>query len=220
MRVMRRYLTAEEQARLLNAARACKAPAAQRDYWWMRLLLDTGLRVGEFSRLTVGQAHHALETGWIVIPAEHRKGKRADHEVRVTAPVREALAGLLGIAEELEGGAQLAWQTPLVSSRSGRALSVRSYQDRTRHWCRVAGLPPCSPHWFRHTRAMNILRKTTAANPLGVVQASLGHVSLSSTGVYTGLTKEDLAAALDSVDGPRRVRRSEARRQWRQRAAA
>lgn len=224
---MRRYLTAEEQARLLGAAKAHADPLAQRDYWWMRLLVDTGMRVGEFARLQVGEARFGLDTGWIHIPAERRKGHRAaghaeadrrPHEVRVTAKVREALVALLEIGEQLCG--DTADIDPLVWSRKGQPMSVRSYQARMAFWCHAAGLPPASPHWLRHTRAMNVIRRSTSPEPLRIVQATLGHASLASTGIYTRVSKEDLAADLDAVDGPVRLRRREVRRAFARRAAA
>jgi len=226
--VMRRYLTEPEQVRLLAAAWACRDRLAQRDYWWMRLLIDTGMRIHEFALLRAGEARFALDAGWIHIPAERRKGHRAPkaerversaHEVRVTARVAEAIEALLRLGAEFLGAVPDD-ADPLVWSARRQLLSVRSYQARIAFWCGVAGLPPASPHWMRHTRAMNVIRRSTATEPLRIVQAALGHASLASTGIYTGVTKEDLADALDQVDQPKRLRRREVRRAFAKRRAA
>jgi len=210
--VMRRFLTEGEQQRLLKAARSSSCPLAQRDYWWMRLMLNTGARVDEFARLGRAQAEHALASGWLVVSADQRKGKKRGHEYAVTASVREALQQLLTLQAshrpaELSGAA--AEREPLVWGRDGQALSVRSYQARLKHWVQVANLPEgTSPHWLRHSRGVNIVRRSGAANPLKVVQAALGHADISSSAVYTQIGRDELAATLQRVDGQRMSRRA------------
>ncbi|MCW5625965.1 MAG: tyrosine-type recombinase/integrase [Burkholderiales bacterium] len=210
--VLHRYLTQAEQRRLLGVVANCSGFYALRDLWWLRLLLATGLRVQEFSRVTVGDARFALATGWLYIPAAHRKGRegaKRDHHVPVTQPVREALDALLAINPQI-GGATPSEDDPLVWSRVGRPMSVRSYQARLQFWGAQAGLPGVSPHWLRHSRAMNIMRRSRSHDPRGVVQGALGHASISSTGIYTRITKEDLQRELEVVDGGR-VKRADVR---------
>jgi len=96
----------------------------------------------------------------------------------------------------------------LVLTRKSNGLSVRSYQDRMLFWCDAAGIEPASPHWLRHTRAMRIMRSSKAKDPRGIAKAVLGHSSISSTGVYTGPSKEDISDALHAIDGGRAPRRS------------
>lgn len=219
--VLVRYFTERQQGQLLSTIRTRAAVLARRDYAWIRLLTVTGLRIGEFSRMRLADARFALETGWIFIPAEHRKGRageRRDHRLPVTQPVRECLEALVSIRTEMGGDPNP--ETPLIASRKHARMSVRAYQERMAHWCREAGLEHASPHWLRHTRAMNILRRTTAANPLGIVQVALGHASLASTGVYTRPSKEDLQRALEEVDGASKVRPAELRKLYEQRVSA
>ncbi|MCB5187396.1 tyrosine-type recombinase/integrase [Methylobacillus caricis] len=198
--MMKRYLTEGEQRLLLSAPKKFSDVLAQRDYAWMSLLNLTGFRVTEFSLLTVGCAHNALKLGYVFIPREHRKGKRKDHSKLVTQPVRDTLHELLNIRERM--GYINHPDQPLVMSRNSKAMSVRSYQARVAHWAALAGLPDgVSPHWFRHTRAMNIMARTTSRDPRGIVQAELGHASIASTGIYTAVTREAMAAALNEVDG-------------------
>jgi len=203
MRAFSRYLTEAEQQQLLRHMHLRRADAlARRDGALMRLLLHSGMRLGETLALTVGDALAALRTGWIFIPKAHRKGRRADHTVRVTEPVREALRDLLGAREQICGG-QLALETePLLIGRNGTPMGARAVQKRVAMWAAECGLPAgVSPHWFRHTRAKNIMRRSSSPDPRGVVQAALGHASISSTGIYTEVSKEELADALEEVDG-------------------
>lgn len=207
--MLKRYLTEGEQRALLTAAKRCADPRAQRDYWWMRLMLATGMRVQEFARVTVDQAEHALTTGWLVIPAAQRKGGKRGAEYVVTQSVRESLLALLAhhraepLALDVCSG-----PAPLVWGRELKPLSVRSYQARIKAWVQAAGLDDrISPHWLRHSRAVNIIRRSRSPNPLKVAQQALGHASIASTGIYTQMLREDYVRDLHAVDGARMSRR-------------
>jgi site-specific recombinase XerD len=216
--MMKRYFTEDEQRQLLAAPKSCSDVLARRDYAWMRLLKDTGFRITEFSLMTVLDALTALKTNYIFIPRAHRKGKKRDHTKLVTQPVREALIDLLDIRREMGYPDEL--DEPLVMSRKHGGMSVRAYQERVAHWAAVAGIPgKCSPHWFRHTRAMNIMRRTTSSDPRGIVQAELGHASIASTGIYTTVSREQLETALEEVDGRKPIRKRAVRREYARRAA-
>ena len=223
---MERYLTEDEQARLLRTLKeaAGRGVLARRDDAVTRVLIHSGLRIGEFSRVTVGQALAALRAGYLFVPREHRKGDHKgtadDHRVFVTQPLRRALEDLLRVRHAMRP-TDCREADPLVLSRQGGALCVRSFELRMAAWGREAGLPPgFSPHWLRHTLAMNIIRRSTARNPLGIVQRALGHRRLSSTGVYTAPSREEVDVAMAETAGAGgRVSLRELRRAWEGRAA-
>jgi site-specific recombinase XerD len=199
--MFKRYLTLEEQQRLLSTVRKFGCHEARRDYGWMRLLRACGLRVGETSKLTTGQADAALQTGYLYIPREDRKGKHLDLTVRVTAEAHAALRDLLTVRQGMTGEQRPARNEPLILNRYGARMSVRSYQLRLEHWAREAGFTErVSPHWLRHTRAINIMRHSQAVDPRGIVKCVLGHASMKSTFIYTQPTKEDVDAALRTAD--------------------
>jgi site-specific recombinase XerC len=220
--MQRRYLTEPEQTRLLNAAKGCTDPLAQRDYHWMAALVLTGMRIAEFSRLSARRVRLALQMGWLVSDKAHCKGKKRANEYMVTLRLRTHLEALLALSDELAPGMALEGQQeqPLVWGRNmggkAGALSVRSYELRMKHWAEVEGLDPrISPHWLRHTRGMNIMRRSRGDNPLKVCQLALNHASLASTGVYLQLSREEYARELQAVDGgrlPKRVARAMAER--------
>ncbi len=202
--MMRRYLTEPEQQRLLRAAKTNTDPLAQRDYHWMSALLLTGMRIGEFSALTQGQVTLALRTGWLVSRKEDCKGGRGN-EYAVTTPLRTHLEALAFSSRQEVGSDERA---PLVPGRNGAALTPRAYELRLKLWAAEAGLDPrLSPHWMRHSRGMNIMRRSRGNNPLKVAQMALGHTSLKSTGVYLQMSREELAAELQQVDGGRLAKR-------------
>lgn len=208
MNLMKRYLTDAEQARLLQAVHCESDLRARRDYWWICLLIATGARVGEFAQWTLPMAESALRTGWLVVPASMRKGGKQPHEYLVTQTVRKCLAALCFSARADAGDWPHVSPAPLVWGRDGAPLSVRSYQARFKQWAQAAELPPqCTTHWLRHTRGMNVLRRSRSANALKVVQQALGHKALSSTGVYLSMNREELEAELHAVDGGRMSKR-------------
>lgn len=192
-----RYLTVAEERRLMATVRGRADLQARRDAAWMQAMRHTGVRVTAFSRLQVQDAREALRTGRLELAAQHQKGRRG-HAVPVNRKARAALQALLRVRRE-QGYAEHP-DAPLVMSRNHRALSVRSYQARVRHWCREAGLDvAASPHWFRHTLAKRLLAQSTARDPLGVVQAALGHASRASTGIYTRPDREEVALAMEEA---------------------
>lgn len=198
----RRYLTESEQLRLLSGPKGRADELAQRDYHWMSALVLTGMRITEFSRLTVGLAKQALYAGWLVSPKGHCKGGRAPNEYAVTLRLREHLTALVRLSEAQ--GCLPDGDAPLVWGREGAAMSVRGYQRRMDVWVKLAGLDPrVSPHWLRHSRAMNIMRRSRGNNPLKVCQVAMNHRSLASTGVYLQLSREELAQELQIVEGGR-----------------
>lgn len=221
MGMNKRYLTDEEQRRLLSVAREQAGLLAQRDYAWMRLLIETGMRVNELATLTFRQAVNALASGWLVVTKDQRKGKRCGHEYLVTEPVRQCLEKLMELQDELRPMLSLPSEQmpPLLWGRCGvvrgkvlaEHMSVRSFQARMKHWGTLAGMPDgVSPHWLRHTRGVNIIRRSRGNNPLKVAQLALGHASIASTGIYTQMSREEYTRELQNVAGGR-MRKADAR---------
>lgn len=228
MGLNKRYLKDCEQRRILEVAKNTNNPLAQRDHAWMRLLIETGMRVNELATTNLGQAERALETGWLVIRADQRKGtavkrkhpddpkpptRRTGHEYMVTEPVRQCLLTLIALQRDLRPlGVPFDVTPPLLWGRCGMVkgvmrfehMSVRSFQARMKHWAYLAGLPEgVSPHWLRHTRGVNIIRRSRGNNPLKVAQLALGHASIASTGIYTQMSREEFEQELQLVAGGR-----------------
>lgn len=212
----KRYLTELEQSRLLSGVSKVNDPLAQRDYHWIAALILTGMRVQEFSRLTVPMVQQALASGWLVCPKDHCKGGKRGNEYMVTARLRLHLDALVKLSCSLGAGCVVPdVGQPLVWGRdvAGRAgpLSVRSYEARLKQWAVHAQLDArISPHWLRHTRGMNIMRRSRGSNPLKVAQIALNHSSLKSTGIYLDMSREEYERELQLVDGgrlPKRVAR-------------
>lgn len=198
-KVFERYLTITEERKLSRTVAQFADVYARRDAAWMKLLRQTGIRVGSLAGLTVGEARQALRTHYLDVSDAHAKGGHG-YSVFATKPARRALQALLAIRREL--GHALATDEPLIVSRHRRGLSVRSFQARLQKWRREAGLPvDASPHWFRHTLAKRVLEQSTAppASALRIVQLALGHRNSRSTEIYTLPCREDLETALEEA---------------------
>ena len=225
-RTMNRYLTGDEQERLLKTLKeaACRDALGRRDDATVRLLLHSGLRIGETLKISVGEALAALKSGYLFIPRAHRKGHGKgvadDHSVYLTKPLRRALEDLIKVRHEITA-ADCNVADPLIIGRHGEGVTIRAFELRYKLHAQLAGIALSSPHWLRHTHGMNLLRHSTAREPLVIVQRALGHRSIASTGVYAHATREELEASLDAAAqavAPGRVTRAQLRRAWEGRA--
>lgn len=215
-RPLTRYISQAQLTTLITTVRKVRTPAAARDAALIDCLYCSACRIDEFLKSSLDDVKRALVTGQFWIPAVRRKGKFRDHTAFVTDRFRSALKALLAARDELTG---TPWDRylpdqPLVVSASGERLTVRAVQKRFKLWAAAAGLPPeFSPHWLRHTRAMAVMRASTARDPRRVVQEVLGHSHFGSTAIYTGVTHEEIAEALVAADfdGRRQRRRAAGR---------
>ena len=211
-----RFLTPKEQRRLLSMLKQRAGELVQRDSAVIRLLIGSGMRIGECLAISTGNAADALKSGYLFIPKESRKksvrrkakegtespkAEACDLSIFLTRSVRSALHDLLALRVDAELDEAL-----IVSRKKGNrgwsALTVRAFQQRMSYWAAEAGLPDgVSPHWLRHTHAKNIRRESNADDPNRVIQARLGHRSVRSSEIYGRLDREEYEAALCEVDG-------------------
>ncbi|WP_114152809.1 tyrosine-type recombinase/integrase [Chromobacterium haemolyticum] len=212
---MKRYLTPAERHQLFSAAYKTNDDLAQRDYHLMSALYYSGCRISEFLAMSLADVWDALKTNYLYIPAAHRKGGKKDHSVLLTKPMRMHLVALLNMNPSQNG------TDPLIAGRFGEALTARAVQLRFRHWATEAGITlPVSPHWMRHTRAMDIMRSSEAKEPLLIVKSTLGHASLNSTAIYSAPSREEIEQELEALDGNggKRTTRAQLRNRYQRRA--
>jgi len=192
-----RYLTETEERQLFKAVDSQKGSIAERDAAWLRLLRHTGIRVGTLAGLTLGDAKTALRDKKLTLRPEISKNQRG-HSVYLNTVAQKALRKLVNI--RLTDGYPRLETSPLVLSRHGQALSIRSYQTRCTHWAKTAGInPDFSPHWLRHTLAKRLMDSSTAKDPRAIVMAVLGHSDISTTAVYTLPDRQDIENAMEEI---------------------
>lgn len=179
------FLYIEEVKQLLEAP-SMTEPLGIRDRAILELLYASGIRVSECMGLKLGDLD--LDTGMARVFGKGAKerivllGQKACDAVRLY--LDKARPRLLQ-ERKTSGKEPVLFLNYRGEPLSGR--SVRRIVDK--YMLQVAGQKSISPHVLRHTFATHLLDEGA---DLRVVQELLGHVSLSSTQIYTHATKEKL----------------------------
>ncbi|MBA7601241.1 Tyrosine recombinase XerC [subsurface metagenome] len=172
------FLTIEEITRLLDKPDSA-TPQGQRDRAFMELLYASGLRVSELVGLNLEQVD--LDSREIRVLGKGSK----ERMVLMGEPAAAALIayldeGRLELLSDKRGSAVF------LNYKGGR-LTERSVQSILEEYAHRAGIgKKVHPHMLRHTFATHLL---DGGADLRVVQELLGHASLSSTQVYTHVSK-------------------------------
>lgn len=172
------FLTPEETVRLLEAPNL-STPQGLRDRALIELLYASGLRVSELVSLDMEQIN--LDSNEIRVRGKGDK----ERLVLMGNPAAIALRTYLnqGRPRLLGGKASFA----VFVSRYGKRIIPRRVQRILEKCSRTAGIAKrVHPHMLRHTFATHLL---DGGADLRVVQELLGHASLSSTQIYTHVTK-------------------------------
>ncbi|MFC1988212.1 tyrosine recombinase XerC, partial [Chloroflexota bacterium] len=172
------FLTIEEVTRLLEAA-DLTTPQGQRDRAFMELLYASGLRVSELVSLDIEQVK--LDDREIRVWGKGSK----ERMVLMGEPATAALIHYINNGRnELLGNKR---GNAVFLNRYGGRLTERSVQSILEEYAVKSGIGKrVYPHMLRHTFATHLL---DGGADLRVVQELLGHVSLSSTQVYTHVSK-------------------------------
>lgn len=81
---------------------------------------------------------------------------------------------------------------PVFQSRQGGHLDRSQVQRILAAAAKRVGIPAhVSPHWLRHAHASHSLERGT---PISVVQSTLGHASVATTGIYLHVRPHDSSA--------------------------
>lgn len=156
---------------------------ATRDLVILELLYGSGLRLSELHGLDL-EAVDATEQ-LVRVTGKGRK----ERIVPVTESALKALARYEPRRAEVRAEQGTAEPALLLNARGGR-LSRRSIQESVRRSLEVAaGARGLSAHALRHSFATHLLEEGA---DLMAVKELLGHVSLSTTQIYTHTTKERL----------------------------
>lgn len=174
------FLDPKEVEALLEAPDT-STPLGLRDAAMLELLYSTGMRVSEL----VGLDMDSFEPDMTVKVLG--KGKKE----RLVPVGRPAIAALHAyVARRHELFSKLHDVNALFTSHVGRRVTDRAVRYRIAGYLKTAGIEKkVTPHTLRHSFATHLLN---AGADLRVVQEMLGHVSLSTTQIYTHVTTERL----------------------------
>lgn len=171
-------LTHEAIAALL-AAPPLDRPTGVRDRAILELLYAGGFRVGELVGIRCSQ----LSGDEIRVRGKGSKERLVLIGTQAVAALRRYLSD--GRPRLLRGETDV-----LFLSARGRPISARAVQLIVQRWVRIAAIAQrVSPHAIRHTFATHLL---DGGADLRVVQELLGHASLSTTQVYTHVSRDHL----------------------------
>ena len=172
------FLTIAEITRLLEAPDV-STPQGQRDRALLELLYASGPRVSELVKLNLEQVN--LDTREIRVWGKGSK----ERMVLMGEPAAEALTTYLDRGRPALLGEKRT--NALFLNRYGERLTDRSVQNILQEYANMVGMDKrVHPHMLRHTFATHLL---DGGADLRVVQELLGHASLSSTQIYTHVSK-------------------------------
>ncbi len=158
-------------------------PLGIRDSAILEILYDTGMRASELLGLTLTKIN--LKSGEIRVTGKGNK----ERIVFIGPPAIEALRGYLNIRRELQKDRETA---ELWLTQTGRPLTRSDLYTIVNKYLRQVTDGKASPHVLRHTFATHLLERGAE---LLAVKELLGHVSLSTTQIYTHTTIEHLKEA-------------------------
>ncbi|MDK2855144.1 MAG: integrase/recombinase XerC [Bacillota bacterium] len=173
----------EDQVEALLQAPDTRTPLGLRDAALLEVLYATGARVGELVALNLEDVNLAVGCARVL-----GKGRR-ERIVLLGGRAVDLLKRYLsaGRPELAKNGAP---EPALFLSRLGRRLTVRQVRRLVAKYSEAAALNlHVSPHTLRHTFATHLLEHGA---DLRSVQELLGHASLSTTQIYTHVTRRRL----------------------------
>jgi integrase/recombinase XerD len=171
-----------EEMILLLAQPDTETPAGLRDGSMLELMYATGIRVSELVGLTVNSIN--WQAGYLVamgkgekeriVPVGRTAYDRVKHYMENVRPL------LLKGRESIR----------LFLNRSGKGMTRQGFWKILRKYAAKVGLNNrVHPHTFRHSFASHLLE---GGADLRSVQLMLGHADISTTQIYTHVTRERL----------------------------
>lgn len=154
----------------------------------VRLMVATGLRVGELCKLRVQDI--SPDGGSLRV---HGKGSRDRVAYIADLDFRAELQALVDRRRRMDGTS-----ASLFVNRNGSKLRPQSIRARLHRAAEAAGLARrITPHMLRHTAATLLIETGV---DIRIVQRLLGHSSIATTEIYTHVSDEILRTTLERAN--------------------
>ncbi len=177
-------LTTDQVASLLDVAAIGDGPAALRDRALLEVLYGSGARISEATGLDIDDIDVREGNESVKLRGKGRK----ERIVPLGGYAREALDAYLVRARPSFAVHGNGTSALFLNARGGR-LSRQSGWTILKAAAERAGVGDISPHTLRHSFATHLLR---GGADIRVVQELLGHASVTTTQIYTYVTRDAL----------------------------
>ena len=158
-----------------------------RDAAIVRLILFTGLRVGEIVQLRLADITLDERKGTVVV----REGKGTKRrEIPLNSRARKALLDYMRVRPEVE-------KEELFLGQRDEGIQSKTVQRAVQRFAVDAGLENVTPHVLRHSFAKALIDSGVS---LEKVATLLGHSNLNTTRIYTTPGERDLEEAVKTLE--------------------
>ncbi|MGZ5496908.1 MAG: site-specific tyrosine recombinase XerD [Candidatus Aminicenantales bacterium] len=180
-----KFLTVAEAEALLQAPDE-KKPQGVRDRAMLEVLYGSGLRVTELATLKIAEIN--LHDGFLVC-----RGKGGKE--RIVPLGRSSCKAIRRYLDDVRPLVDTGGREELFLSRRGRPFTRQGVWKLLRQHAAKAGLSAkISPHVLRHSFATHLLERGA---DLRSVQLMLGHSQITTTQIYTHVSRERLRRVYD-----------------------
>lgn len=184
-------LTVQEIDELLEQPSRRSTPEAKRDRAMLELMYATGLRVTELVSLDVGDACLDSPKPYVRLVG---KGNRERQIPLLEQPAQEVGDYIRFARPRLVGERN---ETALFVNRRGERLTRQGFWLILKAYAHEAGIEGrVTPHTLRHSFATHMLR---GGMDIHKVQELLGHANISTTQVYTQVSREHIREAYEKA---------------------
>ena len=170
-----RALAPGEVTSLLQAVQGGRPSLVKRDYAIVQLLLQTGIKLGELTRLRLSDVQLRGNGESLLIVGE------GDGNRRRRVPLNSLACAALRDYLRIRPPSTITEN--LFLSQDGNCISKRTVQRLIRVYTQAAGLEDVSAHALRHTFAVSKLANT---GDISLVSRLLGHRCMETTAKYLG----------------------------------